>query len=81
MIKHFEGETKLDSEGMPFYETLGNRSVYKKELLHITDTLTTDGSMWNKFDIFDSDGKDVGVGRLATRLVVSLAPLLIPKVG
>ncbi len=50
--------------------------------MHITDTLTTDGGVWNKFDIFDADGKDVGIGRTALRTIASIAPVIIPgKIG
>lgn len=44
VIHHKKGDFKLDPDGKPFYETLGNRESYDKEVLQITDTLTTDGS-------------------------------------
>ena len=52
---HQKGERKLNDEGLPYYETLGGRDVYGKQVLNKLDTLTKDGSRLNKFDFFDSD--------------------------
>jgi len=52
---HQKGEKKLDNEGLPYYETLGGRSVYGKQVLNKFNVITTDGSFANKFDFFDSD--------------------------
>lgn len=52
---HQKGQRKLNDEGLPYYETLGGRSVYGKQVLNKLDTLTTDGSSLNRFDFFDSD--------------------------
>ena len=43
-VQHQKGELKYNDEGDPFYETLGNRSAYGKDVLHATDILTVDGS-------------------------------------
>jgi hypothetical protein len=40
---------------LPYYETLGGRNVYGKQVLNKLDTLTTDGSSLNRFDFFDAD--------------------------
>jgi hypothetical protein len=52
---HQKGERKLNEDGLPYYETLGGRSVYGKQVLNKFNTLTTDGSFANRFDFFDSD--------------------------
>ena len=43
-IKHKKGEYKLNEFGETYYEYLGNRSSAGKEILRVTDVLTTDGS-------------------------------------
>lgn len=52
---HEKGQYKLDDNGTPYYETLGGRDVYGKQVLNKMNILTTDGSFANKFDFFDSD--------------------------
>ena len=52
---HEKGQYKLDDNGTPYYETLGGRDVYGKQVLNKMNTLTTDGSFANRFDFFDSD--------------------------
>lgn len=52
---HQKGEYKLNENGVPYYETLGGRDVYGKQVLNKMNILTTDGSFANKFDFFDSD--------------------------
>lgn len=79
--KHVKGEWKTDSSGNPYYETLGDRDASGKNFLHITDTLTVDGSKWNDFDPFDSDGITKNVGGQIMKTAFSLAPLLIPYVN
>ena len=81
IIHHKKGDYKLDENGKPFYETLGNRESYDKEVLQVTDTLTTDGTFWNKFDFFDSDGLRKSVGGSIVKYAMRLAPTLIPVVG
>ena len=54
-IIHKKGEVKLNEEGLPYYETLGGRDVYGKQVLSKFNMLTTDGSTANKFDFFDTD--------------------------
>ena len=51
-VQHRKGEYKFDEDGSPYYETLGEREVYDKDVLHYTDTFTVDGSKLNKFDFF-----------------------------
>lgn len=52
---HEKGQYKLDDNGTPYYETLGGRDVYSKQVLNKMNILTTDGSFANRFDFFDSD--------------------------
>jgi len=62
MVKHKKGDRKLNANGTYYYEDLGNRSVYGKEVLSAFDTLTVDGSKWNKLDFLDSDDIEKSVG-------------------
>ena len=80
VVKHKKGEYKLNKDGAYYYETLGNRSSLGKDLLHLTDTLTVDGSKWNKYDIFDSDGLEKSVGGSVAKLLFQVAPYAIPYV-
>ena len=43
-VIHKKGELKLDEYGIPYYEELGDREVYGRDVLHYTDTFTEDGS-------------------------------------
>lgn len=81
IVHHSKGDLKYDESGKPYYETLGDRDIYGKTALTIEDTLTTDGSVWNKFDLFDSDGLDKSVGGTIGKLAIKVVPLLIPGVG
>lgn len=81
-VNHKKGDWKLDPEGKLFLEKLGNREVYGKQVVSISDILTTDGSALNKaLDFFDSDGKEKSVGRVAIKTIAEIAPLLIPGFG
>lgn len=76
-VKHRKGELKYDSDGMEYYEVLGDRSPYGKQLLHATDVLTVDGSTLNKYDFFDSDSKEKSVMGQTMKVVATIAPILI----
>lgn len=80
-IKHYAGEYKLNANGMPYYETLGDRDAANKSFLHWTDTLTTTGSKWDKYNFLASDGIDKSVGGTTLKLIANVAPLFIPYVG
>ena len=80
-VQHRKGEYKFDEDGSPYYETLGEREVYDKDVLHYTDTFTVDGSKLNKFDFFDSDGLDKSIGGTLMKTAMKTLPLLIPYVG
>lgn len=80
-IKHFAGEYKLNANGMPYYETLGDRDAANKSFLHWTDTLTTTGSKWDKYNFLASDGIDKSVAGTTAKMIATVAPLFIPYVG
>lgn len=81
ILNHKKGDLKYNELGDPYYETLGGRSVEGKDLLHYSDTLTVDGSSWNKYDFFDSDGLDKSVGGTIAKTAAIIAPMFIPGFG
>ena len=81
-FKHKKGDLRLNDEGQPFYEIITpDKEIYGRDVLHYTDTFTVDGSKWNKYDFFDSDGIDKSLGGVLMKTAVSVAPMLIPGVG
>lgn len=81
IVKHSKGDYKYDSDGKFYYETLNGREYYGKQVLGVLDVLTTDGSAWNKVDIFDTDSIEVNPVRSVARTLAVMAPYLIPGVG
>lgn len=80
-VVHKKGEYKINPEtGTYYYETLGNREVYGKQVLSPFDVITTDGSAANKYDFFDSDGIDKSVIGTITKNVMRIAPAFVPYV-
>lgn len=77
-VAHKKGEFKLNENGDPFYEKLGDRDPYGKEVLRVSDTLTVDGTPINKWDFLDSDGLDKSIGKTILQTTAYIAPLLIP---
>lgn len=80
-VAHKAGDLKYNEHGDPYYETLGKRSLAGKDLLHVSDTLSVDGSKWNKYDFFDSDGIDKSVAGTIAKTVTKMIPMFIPYVG
>lgn len=78
MVKHYAGDWKVDDRGQLYVEKLGSREIYGKQVVNPSDILTTDGSIFNKFDFFDSDGREKSIGKIAAKVIVDIAPLLIP---
>lgn len=77
-VEHKKGDFKFDPiTGKPFYETVGGREIYDKDVLHYSDTLTREGTTLNKYDFFDSDGLDKSVGGSIMKLTASLVPAFI----
>ena len=61
---------------------LGDRDAYGKEMLHYTDTFTKEGTVLNKFDFYDSDGKRKSVFGTAMRTASQILPMFLhPAVG
>lgn len=80
-IVYQKGDIKLNSAGLPYYENLNGRSVVGKTVLHKSDILTTDGSFWNKFDIFDSDDIETPTYKVVAKNLAMAAPLLAGPLG
>ena len=83
MIKHKKGDIKFDAEtGDPYLRALKRgEDVSGKRILNWTDVITDDGSYWNKWDVFDTDGKDVNIFKTTVRSALKVAPLLAGMVG
>lgn len=86
LVHHSKGEYKYDPiTGKPYYETIGDREIYDKDVLHYSDTLTKEGTTINNYDFFDSDGLDKSVGGTVMKLTASLVPmgfaLATPAIG
>lgn len=77
-VKHSKGEYKINDQGEYYYETLGGRSAYGKEIKSVFDSLTVDGSTANNYDFFDSDGLDKSVTGTIAKTVAVVAPLFTP---
>lgn len=77
-IKHKKGDYKVNEDGDYYYETLGGRSAYGKQVKSVFDTLTIDGSKLNKYDFFDSDGLDKSVTGTIAKTAAVIAPLFTP---
>jgi hypothetical protein len=61
---------------------LGDRDAYGKEMLHYTDTFTKEGSVLNKIDFYDSDGKRKSVFGTAMRTASQILPMFLhPAIG
>lgn len=81
-VVYHKGEKKIDpTTGTFYYETLGGRDIYGREVLSGFDTLTVDGSTANKYDFFDSDGIDKSITGSMARAVAQIAPVFVPYVG
>lgn len=81
IVEHKKGDKKINDNGTYYYENLNGRSVYGREVLSKTDTLTTDGSAWNKFDIFDADDKDENITKTLLRNAIKVVPAFIGGVA
>lgn len=77
-VMHKKGDYKTDENGDYFYELLGNREAYDKEILKFSDVLTVDGTSLNKWDPFDSDGLTKSVGSTIAKTALEILPLLTP---
>lgn len=80
-LLHHKGEYKLDDDGNPFYQLLGNNNIAGRETLKYWDTITDDDSPWNKIDFMDSDGLTKSIGGTIMKTATTLLPYFIPGVG
>ena len=81
MIEHKKGEIKLYKD-LPYYRTLRkDEDASGKDFLLHEDIISVDGSKWNKFDIFDADGKKTDPGKVALHTIARVVPYLLPYVG
>lgn len=78
---HKKGDWKFDNDGNLFIEKLGNREIYGKQIVNPLDLLTVDGGVFNNVDFFDSDGKTKSITGTTAKLIVEIAPFLIPGVN
>ena len=79
---HSKGEYKLNDAGTYYYETLGGRDVYGKQVLNKMNMLTTDGSAANKFDFFDSDDiEQKSIGGSILKNAALVGTMFIPGIG
>lgn len=81
LVTHKKGDLKYNKNGRPYYEELGNKEIYGRDILHYTDTITIDGQGLNAIDVFDNDGLTKSIGGTLMKSVLQLGPLLIPGVG
>ena len=80
-VKHRKGDYKVDENGDFYYEKLGAKESYGRDILRWTDTLTVDGSTLNKFDFLDSDGLEKSIMGTILKTSAQIAPFLIPGVN
>lgn len=80
-VYHRKGELRLDENGDPRARILGKNDSYGKDMIHYSDTITMEGSTWNRWDPFDSDGLTKSIGGTVMKTALSIAPYFIPYVG
>ena len=78
VIKHKKGDWKVNDRGNLYIEKLAGREVYGKQIVNPMDLLTTDGSVLNQLDFFDSDSKDKSITKTAFKVAFDIAPFLVP---
>ena len=77
-IVHAKGTPKLNDNGTFYYETLGNRSSHGKQILHYSDIITKEDSVWNKIDFLDSDDLEKSVMGTVAKNVALVGSLFLP---
>ena len=80
-VSHKAGDWKYDDTGNYYTETIGKREIYNKQVVNPSDLLTTEGTLMNKVDFFDSDGRTKNILGATLKMGVGIAPFLIPGVG
>jgi len=82
MVHHEKYEPKLNDQGYYYYENLAGRDIYGRRVLNKMNTLTTDGSFWNKYDFFDSDDiQQKSIGGTLLKNLALVGSMFIPYVG
>ncbi len=82
MVTHKKGDLKLNSNGKPYYETLAGRNPYSKQVLSTFDNLTSESSVINKYDFFDSDDLEKSISGSLAKNLMGVAPMLMgPEVA
>lgn len=55
-IEHAAGELKINPDtGTYYYEDIDGQNIHNKQLLHLSDVITKEGSYLNSIDFLDSD--------------------------
>ena len=81
-IQYHKGDKKINPiTGEYYYESLNGRNIYGREVLSGWDTLTVDGSTFNKYDFFDSDDIEKSPEGSLLKAAVKVAPALIPVIS
>lgn len=80
-VAHQKGQYKTNRFGYYYTENLNGESPIGREIVSKANTLTTDGSFWNRYDFFDSDDKKKGVVGSLIKSTLPLALLAIPYVN
>ena len=81
-VFHHKGEQKYDENGDPYYELLGDRTIYGKDVLHVTDVISKDGSWFNRnIDFLDSDSLDKSAAKTIFKTAAQIGLFAIPYVG
>lgn len=81
MVEHKKGDYKYNYNGTFYYESLGNRDIYGKQVLSKWDVLTTDGSVANKFDFMDSDDLDKNDLGALVKTIVKVVPAFVEQIS
>jgi len=80
-VFHRKGQAKYDENGDPYYEILGKRSIYGKDVLHVSDIITKDDAWINKIDFIDSDSLDKSAMKTVFKTAATVGMWAIPYVG
>ena len=80
-IVHHKGEYKLNDNGTYYYENANDRNIKDKEVLHISDVLTTDGTALNSIDFLDSDDIQKSPMGSIAKNVLLIGSMYLPAVG
>lgn len=80
-VVHHKGEYKLNENGTYYYENANGKNIHDKEVLHVSDVLTSDGSAINAIDFLDSDDiQKSAMGSIAKNALL-IGSMYLPYVG